>query len=67
MHTDSKLKNKNAEDESDISITVQQESENTDILSTKTNQNYVVSDADVLHNFIKSTLELRELVKCPLW
>lgn len=68
MSVDIALKCKNDETESDIKIIMHRESQNDEnICSNKSVNKFVISNGDLLQNFIKLTLELRELVKCPLW
>lgn len=67
MGRDSNLVGKNTKRKSDFEIIVHDESKDNDASTSKTNQNFIISNGDLLHNFIKTTLELREIVKCPLW
>lgn len=67
MYTDNNPKDKITIEESDIEITVQEKVEDIDASATETNKSYVISDNTLLHNFVKVVLELKELVKCPLW
>lgn len=62
MPADNNAEDKSATDESDIEIIVEEETQN-----NGADENYIISDADVLYKFVKTTLELRDLVKCPLW
>lgn len=67
MHGGNNLVDKNTTVNNDIDIIVHKEAEDNDVLPTKIKKNFVISDEDILHNFINITLELREVVKCPLW
>lgn len=66
MSTDSKFKHRQNEEEDDMEITIHEEPQNLDFTSNRT-QKYIIDNANLLYNFVKITLELRELVKCPLW
>lgn len=68
MPTDSKSKRKSDEEESDIEIIVHEEPQHKEnITSNRAIQNCLISNVDLLQDFIKITLELREIVKCALW
>lgn len=68
MPTDSKSKRKSDEEECNIEIIMHEEPQNEkNITANGALKSCIISDVNLLQDFIKLTLELREIVKCALW